>query len=78
MKIERALFRERQRVRDIIKAQYPDRVRENTDRLCQVCWLWQPGCRYGLVPVTSTGADCPYFHPAPTCTTDPQNGSERQ
>jgi len=44
-----------------IQGQFADQVKANREKLCWTCAYWWGDCRYGLVPVTSEGKDCPYF-----------------
>jgi hypothetical protein len=53
----------RVKVQGKIKEQYPDKVKENMDKMCAICVdKWKNGfCKHGLIPVCLDGADCLYF-----------------
>jgi hypothetical protein len=55
--------RNRGKVQKKIREQYPDKVKENTEKMCTLCVdKWTNGfCKHGLIPVCLDGADCLYF-----------------
>ena len=53
---------DRLRAQTIIASEFEVQILAATKRLCQEkCKYFEPGCLHGLLPLTRSGEDCPYY-----------------
>ena len=54
--------KEKAKAQVIIARDFADQIAAATDRLCQGgCLHLDAHCDFGLLPLTTTGEDCPYY-----------------
>ena len=54
--------KEKAKAQVIIARDFADQIDAATKRLCQAfCRWWHISCQHGLLPLTTTGEDCPHY-----------------